>query len=175
MLTSADDSKDRSLTDAPLPELVGSSAIPKLAGEALLEEEQIVRLDNTPCSTTTKKGLWCECFPYLNRFPQEVRASELQLTDCMHPSRPSQLPAYYLYYVGRTGIGPYSFASTQFQNLIYLAGWDPVILPATLGNCTNVCVIGWGGKLQPTTLVVLDVLGISFAAQLLVFLFLGSF
>jgi len=98
------------------------------------------------------------------------------LTVCTPPLFARPIPqAYYLYYVGCTGIGPYNFASTQFQNLIYLAGYDPAVVPPTPGNCTDACVIHWGGKPQPTSSVVLDVSGISFAAQLLVFLLLGSF
>jgi len=63
MSTSFDDGKDRSLSDAPaLAATLDASVIPELAGKALLEEELVTRLDNTPRPVTTKKELWCE-FP----------------------------------------------------------------------------------------------------------------
>lgn len=70
--------KEHSLADTPSLKLVGSSIIP----ESLLKGEQIVRLDDIPCLTTTRNELWCECFACLNRLALEVRASELQLTAC---------------------------------------------------------------------------------------------
>lgn len=33
--------------------------------------------------------------------------------------------SWYLYYVGNSGLGPFNFAISAWQNLLYLAGTDP--------------------------------------------------
>ncbi|KAI5475885.1 Autophagy-related protein [Pseudohyphozyma bogoriensis] len=73
-----------------------------------------------------------------------------------------ELWTYYLAFVGYSGLGPYNYGSSQYQNVLYLAAGDSGLLQ-------------WGGKLTPVASVVLDISGISFAVQAFVLIFLGSF
>lgn len=33
--------------------------------------------------------------------------------------------SWYTYYIGNSGLGPFNFAISAWQNLLFLAGWDP--------------------------------------------------
>jgi hypothetical protein len=37
----------------------------------------------------------------------------------------ADLQSWYVYYIGNSGLGPFNFAISAWQNLLYLAGWDP--------------------------------------------------
>ncbi|KIJ12805.1 hypothetical protein PAXINDRAFT_156773 [Paxillus involutus ATCC 200175] len=41
----------------------------------------------------------------------------------------NELWAFYLYYVGNSGLSGFNFGPSQFQNLLYLAGYDPSSQP----------------------------------------------
>ena len=70
--------------------------------------------------------------------------------------------SYYAYYIGNNGLTLFNFAPTQFQNLLYQAAGD---------GTTLVFV----GRERTINSVVLLSNGMSFAIQIVVFLFLGSF
>ncbi|KAH6673698.1 putative autophagy protein [Halenospora varia] len=70
--------------------------------------------------------------------------------------------AYYSYYIGNNGLTLFNFAPTAFQNLLYQAAGDSEILR-------------FAGRDRTINSIVLLSNGISFAIQIVVFLFLGSF
>ncbi|KAJ3510972.1 hypothetical protein NLJ89_g4370 [Agrocybe chaxingu] len=66
-----------------------------------------------------------------------------------------ELWSYYLYYVGNNGLSGFNFGPSQFQNLLFLAGYDPTIGPgAACGD--NGCVLPYLGRIRDTA-------GVSFA------------
>ena len=70
--------------------------------------------------------------------------------------------SYYAYYIGNNGLTLFNFAPTQFQNLLYQAAGDGTSL-------------FFAGRERTINSIVLLSNGISFAIQIVVFLFLGSF
>ena len=84
-----------------------------------------------------------------------------------------ELLAYYLYYAGNTGIGPWNYAPTQLQNVLYLAGYDPAYGPGTPCGDGS-CYLKFGGSPKSITAIVLDLSGISFAIEVVISLTLGS-
>ena len=93
------------------------------------------------------------------------------LTD--HPVAPDQFDpkwetdkfeiwSYYAYYIGNNGLTLFNFAPTAFQNLLYQAAGDGTSL-------------FFAGRERTNNSIVLLSNGISFAIQIVVFLFLGSF
>lgn len=58
-----------------------------------------------------------------------------------------ELWSYYLYYVGNNGLSGFNFGPSQFQNLLFLAGYDPILGPgSTCGD--NGCVLPYLGKIR---------------------------
>ncbi|SCZ92323.1 BZ3500_MvSof-1268-A1-R1_Chr5-2g07783 [Microbotryum saponariae] len=85
-----------------------------------------------------------------------------------------ELWSYYVYYIGNSGLGPFNFGPTQFQNLLYYAGHNlgtndpcdssvPCVLPA----------FGQAERNVSSTVLVAN--GISFAIQVVIFLMIGSY
>lgn len=76
-----------------------------------------------------------------------------------------------------SGLGPFSFAATAFQNLLNQAGFDPAIStsenPQPCG--TGDCFLNFAGKPQSINSIVLTLSGITCAIQFVIFLLLGSF
>lgn len=70
--------------------------------------------------------------------------------------------AYYIYYIGNTGLGLFQFAPTAFQNLLSQAAPETGLLP-------------FAGRLRSVNSIVLLSNGISFSIQVLLFLVLGSY
>ncbi|KAF8849980.1 MFS general substrate transporter [Acephala macrosclerotiorum] len=70
--------------------------------------------------------------------------------------------SYYAYYIGNNGLTLFNFAPTAFQNLLYQAA----------GDGDN---LRFAGRERMINSIVLLSNGISFAVQIVVFLFLGSF
>ncbi|KAK0118239.1 hypothetical protein ONS95_012542 [Cadophora gregata] len=70
--------------------------------------------------------------------------------------------SYYAYYIGNNGLTLFNFAPTAFQNLLYQAAGDGTSLR-------------FAGRERTINSIVLLSNGISFAIQIVVFLFLGSF
>ncbi|KAF9475099.1 MFS general substrate transporter [Pholiota conissans] len=84
-----------------------------------------------------------------------------------------ELWSYYLYYIGNNGLSGFNFGPSQFQNLLFLAGYDPVLGP---GNAcgANGCVLPYLGKIRDINSIVLLTNGISFAIQAALLLFIGA-
>ncbi|CAF9918060.1 MAG: hypothetical protein ALECFALPRED_000512 [Alectoria fallacina] len=73
-----------------------------------------------------------------------------------------ELWAYYIYYIGNTGLGLYQFAPTAFQNLLSQAAGDTGLLH-------------FAGRNRNVNSIVLLSNGISFSVQVVLFLVLGSY
>lgn len=86
----------------------------------------------------------------------------------------AELWSFYIYYIGNSGLGPFNFAPSQFQNLLYQQATN-------LGNgmCGNDgqpdCRLNFAGKDRTVESIVLLCNGISFAIQCVLFLAIGSF
>lgn len=102
-----------------------------------------------------------------------------------------ELWTYYLYYVGNNGLSGFNFGPSQFQNLLFLAGYDPITGPGTACG-TNRCVLPYLRKIRDSKFyswrirrykvnfcsqvnsIVLLTNGISFAIQTALLLFIGA-
>lgn len=97
------------------------------------------------------------------------------------PSNPNwtttrrELWCFYLYYIGNNGLSGFNFGPSQFQNLLYLAGYDPEQPPftATCGSGTG-CVLPYLGRVRDINSIVLLTNGISFAIQAVLLLMIGA-
>jgi len=58
-----------------------------------------------------------------------------------------ELWSYYLYYVGNNGLSGFNFGPSQFQNLLFLAGYDPIAGPGSACGI-NGCVLPYLGKIR---------------------------
>ena len=74
----------------------------------------------------------------------------------------AEIWSYYAYYIGNNGLTLFNFAPTAFQNLLFQAAGDGTSL-------------FFAGQERTINSIVLLSNGISFAIQIVVFLFLGSF
>ncbi len=91
----------------------------------------------------------------------------------------TELWSYYLYYVGNSGLGPFNFAPSQFQNLLTLqasalAPLDGAGQPLCGGDGQDPCRLRWAGSDRTPSSIVLLANGISFAIQAFLFILLGS-
>lgn len=71
-----------------------------------------------------------------------------------------ELWSYYLYYVGNSGLGPFNFAPSQFQNLLTLqaaavAPLDAMGVPLCGGTGQPDCKLNWAGMDRTPTSIVL--------------------
>ncbi|GFZ52277.1 hypothetical protein JCM24511_10050 [Saitozyma sp. JCM 24511] len=89
-------------------------------------------------------------------------ASPLPIVGDRKTTTRKELWAWYLYYVGNSGLGPFNFAISAWQNLLYLAGYDPAFPAGTVA-----CGAGVNS-------IVLITNGLSFAFQAVLFLAVGS-
>ena len=60
---------------------------------------------------------------------------------CNSAKSDAHFQSWYVYYIGNSGLGPFNFAISAWQNLLYLAGWDPAF-PGRSTPC------GAGGELH---------------------------
>ncbi|KAJ9479449.1 Autophagy-related protein 22 [Pseudozyma hubeiensis] len=85
-----------------------------------------------------------------------------------------ELWAFYVYYIGNSGLGPFNFAPSQFQNLLAQQATN-----LGAGQCGNDgqpdCRLLFAGKERTVESIVLLSNGISFAIQAVLFLAIGSF
>ncbi|OBZ72524.1 Autophagy-related protein 22 [Grifola frondosa] len=83
--------------------------------------------------------------------------------------------AFYVYYIGNNGLSGFNFGPSQFQNLLFLAGYDPSQPPFTApcGSGTD-CVLPYLGRVRDVNSIVLLTNGISFALQAVVLLMIGA-
>ncbi|PIL35431.1 MFS general substrate transporter [Ganoderma sinense ZZ0214-1] len=86
-----------------------------------------------------------------------------------------ELWAFYVYYIGNNGLSGFNFGPSQFQNLLFLAGYDPSHPPftAACGAGTD-CVLPYLGRVRDVNSIVLLTNGISFALQAAVLLIIGA-
>ncbi|KZT01399.1 uncharacterized protein LAESUDRAFT_739186 [Laetiporus sulphureus 93-53] len=86
-----------------------------------------------------------------------------------------ELWAFYVYYIGNNGLSGFNFGPSQFQNLLYLAGYDVNHAPYTVA-CTSDsdCVLPFLGRIRNVNSIVLLTNGISFAVQAVVLLSIGA-
>ncbi|KAI0671865.1 autophagy-related protein 22-like protein [Trametes maxima] len=86
-----------------------------------------------------------------------------------------ELWAFYVYYIGNNGLSGFNFGPSQFQNLLFLAGYDPSQPPFTApcGADTD-CVLPYLGRVRDVNSIVLLTNGISFALQAAVLLLIGA-
>jgi len=59
-----------------------------------------------------------------------------------------ELWSYYLYYVGNNGLSGFNFGPSQFQNLLYLAGYDPSKPPFASPCGEGACVLPFLGEVR---------------------------
>ncbi|KAI5476338.1 hypothetical protein MNV49_007851 [Pseudohyphozyma bogoriensis] len=82
---------------------------------------------------------------------------------------------WYVYYVGNSGLGPFNFGPTQFQNILTLSAHN-YDQPGVACDYSVACVLPFAGVAQRTvTSAVLVTNGISFAIQCVIFLLIGSY
>ncbi|WVF68804.1 hypothetical protein IAT40_003576 [Kwoniella sp. CBS 6097] len=111
-------------------------------------------------------------------------ASPLPIVGQRKTTTRKELWSWYFYYVGNSGLGPFNFAISAWQNLLYLAGWDPAFprgtVPCGDGGCNLIAFgtersaftilswavgFGWLGVMEPskwqagTALYVLGLIG----------------
>ncbi|KAF8485995.1 MFS general substrate transporter, partial [Russula ochroleuca] len=86
-----------------------------------------------------------------------------------------ELWGFYLYYVGNNGLSGFNFGPAQFQNLLYLAGYDPSQPPFAkpCGSGPN-CVLPYMGRVRNINSIILLTNGISFAIQAVLLLMIGA-
>ncbi|KAJ8503031.1 hypothetical protein ONZ45_g11211 [Pleurotus djamor] len=85
-----------------------------------------------------------------------------------------ELWSFYLFYVGNNGLSGFNFGPSQFQNLLFLAGYDPTHPPFTVPCGDNGCVLPYLGRVRDINSIVLLTNGISFAIQAVVLLTIGA-
>lgn len=85
-----------------------------------------------------------------------------------------ELLAYYLYYAGNTGIGPWNYAPTQLQNILWQAGYDPAYGPGTPCGDGD-CHLMFAGSPKSVNAIVLDLSGISFVIEVVISLLIGCY
>ncbi|KDQ14935.1 hypothetical protein BOTBODRAFT_65877 [Botryobasidium botryosum FD-172 SS1] len=90
-------------------------------------------------------------------------------------TRRRELWSYYLFYIGNNGLAGFNFGPSQFQNLLFLAGYDRDKPPfSTPCVSSSVCVLPFLGSVRDVNSIVLITNGISFAIQAVIFLMIGA-
>jgi len=85
----------------------------------------------------------------------------------------TELWAYYCYYIGNQGLGPFNYSPSQLQNLLSLAASAAATDPCG-GDGQPACRLRWAGSDRTVESIVLLANGIGFAIQCVAFLFIGS-
>ncbi|KAL1707875.1 autophagy-related protein 22-like protein [Schizophyllum commune] len=85
-----------------------------------------------------------------------------------------ELWSYYFFYIGNSGLSGFNYGPSQFQNLLYLAGYDPSGAPGELPCGDGGCVLRFAGKVRDINSIVLVTNGISFALQAVLLLIIGA-
>ncbi|POS81020.1 hypothetical protein DHEL01_v200593 [Diaporthe helianthi] len=86
--------------------------------------------------------------------------------------------AYYSLFAANNGIGPYQYAYSLFQTLIYQAAFNPNILPQGSASCDQdpdaPCHVPWAGSTKSYESVALIASALVFLGQSILFIFIGS-
>lgn len=106
--------------------------------------------------------------------PVELANADPDALESRWTTTKAELWSYYLYYVGNNGLSGFNFGPSQFQNLLFLAGYDPTQPPFTAPCGDNGCVLPYLGKVRDINSIVLMTNGISFAIQAVLLLFIGA-
>ncbi|KIJ47952.1 hypothetical protein M422DRAFT_74805 [Sphaerobolus stellatus SS14] len=88
-----------------------------------------------------------------------------------------ELWAYYSYYNGDNGVGPYGYSVTLFQSLATQAAFDSSLgpdHPCTAGTSSSKCHLSWGKGTKSVSSIVLIANGICFAIMTALFTTIGS-
>lgn len=65
-----------------------------------------------------------------------------------------ELWSYYIYYIGNNGLSGFNFGPSQFQNLLFLAGYDPTAPPfSTPCGPSNGCVLPYLGRVRDSKFI----------------------
>ncbi|KAG8761940.1 hypothetical protein FRC11_012091 [Ceratobasidium sp. 423] len=112
--------------------------------------------------------------PVLDGFKHVEDIFDIEMDPKWQTSK-KELWSYYLYYVGNNGLAGFNYGPSQFQNLLYLAGYDKA-QPPYAAPCEGdaVCVLPFMGKVRDISSVVLITNGIAFAIQAVLFLVIGA-
>ncbi|OXG18093.1 hypothetical protein C367_04908 [Cryptococcus neoformans Ze90-1] len=102
-------------------------------------------------------------------------ASPLPIVGERKTTTKKEVWSWYIYYVGNSGLGPFNFAISAWQNLLYLAGWDPAYPKGTVPCGDGACNLIAFGSERSVNSIVLITNGLSFAFQAVLFLIMGSF
>ncbi|CAE6427906.1 unnamed protein product [Rhizoctonia solani] len=112
--------------------------------------------------------------PVLHDFKHVEDVFDIE-TDPKWQTSKRELWSYYLYYVGNNGLAGFNYGPSQFQNLLYLAGYDRAQSPyAAPCEGDAVCVLPFMGKVRDISSIVLITNGIAFAIQAVLFLVIGA-
>ncbi|WVQ74264.1 hypothetical protein IAR50_003861 [Cryptococcus sp. DSM 104548] len=102
-------------------------------------------------------------------------ASPLPIVGDRKTTTRKEVWSWYIYYVGNSGLGPFNFAISAWQNLLYQAGWDPAFPKGTVACGDGGCNLVAYGQERSVNSIVLITNGLSFAFQAVIFLLVGSF
>lgn len=101
-------------------------------------------------------------------------SQESTCSDARFVTGRAELWAFYVYYIGNSGLGPFNFAPSQFQNLLSLQATN-VGMGMCGGDGQPDCRLTFAGQQRTVESIVLLCNGISFAIQAVLFLVIGSF
>ncbi|VDB85671.1 unnamed protein product [Peniophora sp. CBMAI 1063] len=105
---------------------------------------------------------------------RDVEAPTLASSTVQWVTSRKELWCFYLYYIGNNGLSGFNFGPSQFQNLLYLAGYDPAF-PAFTQACEDGdCVLPYLGRIRDVNSIVLVTNGIAFALQAVILLIIGA-
>ena len=66
-----------------------------------------------------------------------------------------ELWSYYVYYIGNNGLSGFNFGPSQFQNLLFLAGYDPAQGPGTACGSGD-CVLPYLGGVRDSKYAIIS-------------------
>ncbi|KAI9568217.1 autophagy-related protein 22-like protein [Boletus coccyginus] len=104
-----------------------------------------------------------------------TKPAGLESEDATLTTSRRELWAFYLFYIGNNGLSGFNFGPSQFQNLLYLAGYDPAYPPYSAPCASGTgCVLPYLGQIRDINAIVLLTNGISFAIQAVLLLVVGA-
>ncbi|KAJ3720826.1 MFS general substrate transporter [Lentinula guzmanii] len=109
-----------------------------------------------------------------NALPALKDSSDSAVSESEWTTTRVELWSFYVFYIGNNGLSGFNFGPSQFQNLLFLAGYDPSQPPFTLACGDGDCVLPYLGKVRNINAIVLLTNGISFAIQAALLLLIGA-
>jgi hypothetical protein len=89
----------------------------------------------------------------MSETPSPIEKEPLEVEDeqvSQYTTSRLELWSYYVYYIGNNGLSGFNFGPSQFQNLLYLAGYDPKD-PPFVTPCADDCVLPYLGRVRDGT------------------------